>query len=297
MSFAQCNGSRIAYQQLGEGADLILIHGLATNRAFWYANLAQQLKEHYRVTLYDLRGHGYSERTRAGYAAQDMALDLAELMDELGIARADLVGHSYGGGVALELAVMNPRRVRRLALLDTKVNRLQPHQRLDDMPLSAFEREVIKADGRDWSLDDHIGLRYLRIMAELRIKGLETRTRDHFTPFGEGRGGLRSARQYLALLEETNAEREFTMTGAGKDELATLAVPLLMVYGEHSRCQPSGQAMLAIHPDARLVRVPDAGHFFPASHPQRVMRELQAFLGFPGEARRFAPAELLRNAL
>ena len=297
MSFAQCNGSRIAFQQLGEGPDLILVHGLATNRAFWYANLAQQLKAHYRVTLYDLRGHGYSERTRAGYAAQDMAMDLSELMDELGIVSADLVGHSYGGGVALEMAIMNPRRVRHLALLDTKINRLQPHQRLNDMPLSDFEREVIRADGRDWSGDNHIGLRYLKIMAELRIKGVETRTRDQFTPFGEGRGGLRSARQYLALLEETNAEREFTMTGASKDELADLAVPLLMMYGEHSRCQPTGRAMLAIHPDARLVRVPGAGHFFPVSHPERVMRELQVFLGFAGEARRFAPAELLRNTL
>ena len=293
MSFAQCNGSRIAYQQMGQGPDLVMIHGLATNRAFWYVDLAQRLKAWFRVTLFDLRGHGYSERTQAGYAAQDMA----ELMDHLGIGRAHLLGHSYGGGVALEFAVMHPHRVRSLTMLDAKINRLQPTQYLADRPLSDFEQAVVEADGRDWSAEPHVGLRYLRVMAELRIKGIDTRTRDQYTPFGQGRGDLRSARQYLALLDETLAEREFSMTGASREELASLLMPMLLMYGADSRCLPSGREMHRLHPEAQLVVVPGAGHFFPASHPDLVFDQLADFLDCASPLAAGHALERIRQAL
>ncbi len=296
MSYVHCNGSRIACQQFGEGTDLIMIHGLATNRAFWYADLAQRLKRYFRITLYDLRGHGYSERSEAGYGAQDMALDLQDLMDQLDIGSAHLVGHSYGGGIALELAVLAPQRVRSLALLDTKINRLQPEQRLHDCEhLSPFEEEVLAADGRDWSEEKHIGLRYLEVMARLRLDGFEARTRDQFTPFGAGRGGVRSARQYLALLEETRAAGEFSLRGASLAELQALHLPLLLMYGEYSRCVPSGRALLGIQDAARFALVPEAGHFFPASHPDLVMRALCEFLNLGVAGRHFSPSELLQG--
>ena len=297
MSYAHCNGSRIAFQQFGEGEDVVMVHGLATNRAFWYADLAQRLKQNYRVTLYDLRGHGYSERSEAGYGAQDMALDLQELLDQLDIPRAHIIGHSYGGGVGLELAVLAPERVRSLSVLDTKVNRLQPEQRLHDCEyLSAFEKEVLLADGRDWSEEKHVGLKYLEVMARLRLDGFEAKTRDAFTPFGAGRGGLRTAKQYVKLLDETRAEGEFSMRGASLEELKALSVPLLLMYGEYSRCLPSGRAMLDIQDQARFVIVPQAGHFFPASHAAVVMNELDSFLRLDRGGRHFAPAELLRDA-
>lgn len=285
MPYASCNGGQIAYQQLGEGPDVILIHGLAANRAFWYAHFAQVLKRQYRVTLFDLRGHGYSERTLAGYAAQDMALDLAELMAALQIERAHLVGHSYGGGVALELAVMMPQRVSSLCLLDTKINSLQPEQRLNDVAyLSPFEQAVMSVDKQDWAAERHLGLRYIEALARLRVRNELPRAEDGFTPFGDGRGGLRGARQYLSLLEDTRAEAEFKMSGACQQELADLRVPLLLMYGEHSRCLPSALAMQELNEQARFCLVPRAGHFFPMSHGDLVLRELGQFIGFKAQA-------------
>ena len=104
MATANVNGVNLAWQQFGDGPDVVLVHGLAASRAFWFLHYAVPLSRRYRVTLFDLRGHGYSERPQSGYDAVTMAGDLAGLLDHLGIERCDLIGHSYGGSVALEYA-------------------------------------------------------------------------------------------------------------------------------------------------------------------------------------------------
>lgn len=299
MAFCNRGGARLAYQQLGEGPDVVLVHGLATSRAFWYADLAQILKADYRVTLFDLRGHGYSERAANGYTATDMAGDLAGIMDELDIDRARLVGHSYGGGVALEYALARPERVQRLAVLDTKINRLQPTQRLADSPhLSAFERAVEHADARDWAAESQLGLAYLETAARLCVAGRMPDTRDVYTPFGQGRSGRRAARQYLALIDETSAAADFVASGADRTALAALDVPLLLAYGEYSHCLPSARAMAALQPEARCVTIAGAGHFFPASHGDRLADVLCPFLAgdTPGARPRMAADSLFSEA-
>lgn len=261
------DGSRLAYQQLGEGPDLVLVHGLATNRAFWYATLAQALKHAYRVTLYDLRGHGYSSMSERGYSATAQAHDLAALLDHAAIERTRLVGHSYGGSIALELAAMQPSRVERLVLMDSKINSLQPEQRLSDAPfLSPLEIEIASRAGLDWEAEPQVGLRYLEVSARLRVEDFSPRARDAFTPFGEGRGGLRGAKHYLRLLDTTRAASEFLDRGVPAERLRQLAMPCLLLYGELSRCLPSGQALAALLPQAQLRVLPSAGHFFPVSH-------------------------------
>lgn len=142
---------KLAYQQLGSGPDVVLIHGLATNRAFWYFNLAMDLARDYRVTIYDLRGHGYSERPATGYTVGHHAQDLLSLMDELNIGKAAAIGHSFGGGVAMEAVIEQPQRFSQLALMDTRVQRLQPVMRLADVPpLTAYQQDISVRSGFDW---------------------------------------------------------------------------------------------------------------------------------------------------
>ncbi|MDT0497528.1 alpha/beta hydrolase [Algiphilus sp. W345] len=279
-SLELADACRLEYQQVGEGPDLVLVHGLATNRAFWYASLAQALKHAFRVTLYDLRGHGYSSLSPQGYSAADQAGDLAALLEQAGIESADVVGHSYGGGIALEFAVQYPQLLRRLVLMDSRINTLQPEQRLADSPhLSAMEIEIAERAGLDWDREPQVGLRYLEVTARLRAEQWAPQARDAFTPFGEGRGGMRGARQYLKLLEETEAPREFLEMGASADEIARIAAPTLLLYGERSRCLPSGRALAATLPDTQFRVVPDAGHFFPASHAALIAGWTANFLG------------------
>lgn len=278
MAHCITRGAKLTYQQMGEGPDLVLVHGLATNRAFWYATLAQAFKNNYRVTLYDLRGHGYSELTEQGYSASAMAQDLEGLLDHLGISQAMVVGHSYGGGVALELAAQQPERVSHLALLDTKVNSLQPQQWLHDSDyLSEFETEIADAAGLDWENEPQLGLTYLETVARLRVAGYQAKARDSFTPFAEGGGGLRAAKHYLKLLDTTHAQQEFLEKGVSAEKLAALRMPLLFMYGANSRCLPSGRALKELLPNAGLRIITDAGHFFAASHADEVVETLINF--------------------
>jgi pimeloyl-ACP methyl ester carboxylesterase len=283
MAEAQLDGVTLAWQQMGEGPDLVFVHGLAASRAFWFLQYAMPLSRRFRVTLFDLRGHGYSSTPATGYDATTMAADLAGLLDQLGIERCLLVGHSYGGGVALEFAATHPARVARLAILDTKVNALQPTQRLSDSPhLSLFEVEVARTSGHDWDNEPQVGLLFLEVLARGKLAGSTGETemagRDPFTPFGEGRAAVRTARQFVELLDTTAAREQFVAPGVPAEVIARLPMPLLLVYGEWSRCMPSCRALQALLPQAQLHIVPQAGHFFPASHAPMVMAWLAAFL-------------------
>ena len=279
MAEATLNGVNLAYQQMGEGPDLVLVHGLAASRAFWFLHYAVPLSRYFRVTLYDLRGHGYSDVPTSGYDAVTMSKDLAALLDHLNITSCVLAGHSYGGGVALEYAGRHPTRVSQLVIMDTKVNRLQPEQKLSDCPhLSPFEVEVAAKSGHDWDNEKQVGLLFLEVLARWRIQGGESTTRDAFTPFGEGRGAQRAAKQWISLLDNTGAAPEFIMPGLEAAAIAALPMPLLLVYGEHSRCMPTCRTLQTLLPQAEVELIPQGGHFFPISHAASVRRRLAQFL-------------------
>ncbi|MFP5306446.1 MAG: alpha/beta fold hydrolase [Gammaproteobacteria bacterium] len=280
MAFAIVNGARLAWQQLGDGPDLILVHGLGANRAFWFAQ-ASALAADFRVSLFDLRGHGYSERTTSGYSASALGADILGLMDALGIDRAALAAHSHGGAAALEAALAAPRRCTQLALFDARIPALQPHMRLLDAELTPYERHLAAIStaryGYDWAREDQVGLRFLEAAARLRSDGVDDGVRDAFTPFGEGRGAQRAARQWLQLLDGTALRNEVDRIGTRADAIGRLAAPVLLMYARNSRCLPSGLALRERLPQARWVGI-DAGHFFPLSHAAVVAAELRAFL-------------------
>lgn len=279
MTYVQSGDTRLAWQQMGEGPDVLLVHGLATNRAFWYGTLAQALRGRYRVTLFDLRGHGYSSRPPSGYSAVDMADDIDALVAQLALAPVAIVGHSYGGSVALEYALRAPEMLSGLVLMDARINSLQPTQWLADSPhLTDFEREMAQADGRDWDAEPQVGLTFLEAMARLRVAGYEPRARDAVTPFSEGRGGLSIAKAFCRLLDETDARASFLTPGSPRKAIAGLRLPVQLLYGDHSRNLPSGEALAQCLPAARLIRLRDAGHFFPLSHAEEVAALVGSFL-------------------
>lgn len=278
MAFIEVNGARLAWQQLGEGPDLILVHGLATSRAFWMPT-AMRLQTRFRVTLFDLRGHGYSSRPQQGYRPQDFAADLVGLMDALQLQRAALVGHSYGGAAALEAAGLIGDRVTHLGLLDTRVARLQPLMRLHDGPrISEVEKQVAATTAHDWAALPQVGYLFLEAAARMQLSGQPVQARDDFAPFGQGRGAARAAKAWLDLLDQTSARADLDQPGMHEDRIAALAMPVYLIYAEYSRCAASAEALRRLLPQARYRLVADAGHFFPLSQPDWVAQWIEALV-------------------
>src|SRR5262249_10083516 len=114
-------GIRLAYDVAGEPASsdappLVLLHGLGEGRVSW-APVIEPLAAHHRVYAFDMRGHGDSDWPGT-YSFQVMRDDVASALDQLGLDRVTLIGHSMGGGVAYMAAIESPERFDRLVIED-----------------------------------------------------------------------------------------------------------------------------------------------------------------------------------
>lgn len=276
---ALVNGVNLSYQQFGDGPDVVMIHGLAANRAFWYLPIAQKLHS-YQVTLYDLRGHGYSDFPPHGYTIADMARDLYELLDYLHIPQATLIGHSFGGLVALYLALHSPERVNRLILADSRIYAFQPIQQISDsLHRSPIEQMLLADSNVDWNNEPHLGLRLLEEIAKDRWQETRREKYKDFIPFSGKRGSAKTANQWLRLLDTTTARHDLVdMVGLTAEKISQLTQPLLAVYGERSGCLPSCHQLKDVVPTCKAVIAPDLGHFHPVTNPAFFLNALTTFL-------------------
>ncbi|AVZ71442.1 hypothetical protein SLUN_03690 [Streptomyces lunaelactis] len=110
------HGYRRAYRIAGEGPAVLLVHGIGDSSATW-VDLMPGLARRYTVIAPDLLGHGSSDKPRADYSVAAYANGMRDLLGVLGIDRATLVGHSLGGGVAMQFAYQFPERTERLVLV------------------------------------------------------------------------------------------------------------------------------------------------------------------------------------
>ena len=230
----------------------VLVHGLLLdNLASWYFGVApllsRELARH--LYMYDLRGHGKSEHAAAGFDVATQATDLLALLDIWSPTQpVDLVGHSYGGLIALHLARTHPTRIRRLALVDVPL----PPSRLERV------RDVISG-GQQAILD--------AIPANLRANLTGGTRRAART--------LRSLTRLLSnstLIADLKAEGDLT-----DDELRALSMPVALIYGADSSCKPTGERLAALLDDARLTLL-DGGHYLPVEKPAELAATLGAFL-------------------
>jgi len=282
MGKLDCNGVPLAYRQVGKGKDVVLIHGLAANQAFWHLNVLLPLARDYRATVYDLRGHGNSGMPPRGYSSKDLAADLHDLLDQLQIPQANLVGHSFGGVVALHFAHLHPERVLSLTIADTRVRALQPTQSPKDWPNRDRALKKLRELGLDIPEDEpDAGLWLLERLAspEMRQIQKELEGNPMFVPFGGWNGGQRSAERWLELMRNTTARQDFTaMTGLTLDKLAANPHPTLAIYGEHSAVMPSCRGLQHHLANCKTAIVPGGGHFFPLTHQALFVDLVSKFL-------------------
>ena len=114
----EIHGHRIAYRTAGNGPVLLLLHGMAGSSATW-RSVMPALARRFRVVAPDLLGHGDSATPRAEYSVSAHANVMRDLLVRLGCERATIVGQSFGGGVAMQLAYQFPARCERLVLVSS----------------------------------------------------------------------------------------------------------------------------------------------------------------------------------
>src|SRR3954470_11305002 len=114
----ELHGHPVTYHRMGAGPAVLLVHGITSSSRTW-RTVMPALAEHYDVIAPDLLGHGRSAKPRGDYSLGAYASGLRDLLVALEVPSATVVGHSLGGGVAMQFAYQFPDRVQRLALVDS----------------------------------------------------------------------------------------------------------------------------------------------------------------------------------
>jgi len=276
MPRVRINGISVHYQQIGQGPDLVLVHGLFCNLAFWYLTVAPMLAKRFRVTVYDLRGHGHTECMPTGYRAIDLADDLIALLDHLGIARAHLVGHSFGGAVTLAFAARHPHRGATLSLVDAWVPSLQ---QIGKAFWQAQRSRLAAADLKGYDQLPRVAYGFIEELIEHRERDGAAAPLMSLLGPPDIAGDSRRLKKWRQLVEQTSATCDLPDgTGLGRTEIAAIAMPSFALFGRRSRFLPTLLALETLMPSLTSRTIANAGHLFPLLQPMLLVEHIDGFL-------------------
>ena len=286
------HGHRVFYRSAGSGPVIVLVHGITSTSATW-ANALPYLAENFTVIAPDLLGHGESAKPRGDYSLGAYASGIRDLLIALGHERATFVGHSLGGGVAMQLAYQFPEHCDRLVLVSSgglgrEITALLRAASLpgSELVLPLLVNEQLIGAGRALGrLLGRIGLRVHTDVGEV--------LRGHASLSD---GAARSA--FLHTLRTIVDPRGQRVDASDRLYLAR-AVPFLLVWGERDPIIPVEHARAAhrLVPGSRLEIFPNAGHFPHLDDPLRFVRLLIDFMATtePANVHSGRWGELLRS--
>ena len=267
------NGHEFAYLDSGEGPALLFIHGLTGSQRNW-AHLIDALDHEHRVLAPDLFGHGASTKVMGDYSLGAHAATLRDLLDLLGIDRVTLVGHSFGGGIAMQFCYLFPERVERLVLVASGgLGRdVSPLLRAATLP------------GAQWVLP-FITSSWVRGRVEAAVRILTRtgwRASPEVTEVWRGFTSLADADTRRAFLATTRGVIDpGGQTVSAHDYLPmAIEIPTLVVWGTRDRMIPAWHATTAHEAiaDSRVVLFVGAGHFPHLDEPDRFAELLGDFM-------------------
>jgi 3-oxoadipate enol-lactonase len=255
MPFLDRNGVTIHWDEQGEGTPLLLIMGLKYSSAMWYPVIPSHSSQH-RVIWFDNRGTGQST-CAPSTTIGELAQDAQAVLDAAGVDSAHVYGVSMGGGIAMELALEAPERVRSLILGCTAI-KTEPTARikaiqyaiLKRLPSSLMTAVARKSYGTAASKE--------AVTRDLAILKAETFDWD----------GVRA---------QANAVADYSVN---KAHIAALQLPTLIFHGTTDKTVPyaSGQKIAATIPGARLVTFENIGHNYLVGAAGTANAESLAFL-------------------
>jgi pimeloyl-ACP methyl ester carboxylesterase len=276
IQLVKIHGHDVAYRTAGPGGDapvLCFVHGIAGSSATW-APVMERLADRYTVVAPDLLGHGESDKPRGDYSLGAYASGLRDLLLVLGHQRATFIGHSLGGGIAMQAAYQFPDICERLVLscsggLGKEVNALL---RVISAPGSEYVLPVILT-ARVHSIAESVG----RFIGKTGLRGDPT--------WGEiwaAYTRLTDARAQRAFVHTIRAVIDMSGQRVSARDRLYLAenTPTLILWGDRDRIIPVDHAYATheVLPGSRLEIVEGAGHFLPIERPDVVAAILDDFL-------------------
>jgi pimeloyl-ACP methyl ester carboxylesterase len=258
--------ARLAVEESGSGEPLVLVHGIATDRHIWDL-VVPILAASRRVLTLDLPGFGESQPVDEGFDLEAVAERIARGLAGRGLrGPIDLAGHSLGGGIALTLAALRPRLIRRLILVapagmrpfPAPVSRLLASSA--DAALSA-RRKAVSLTEVPW------GRRLLLAMTAADGAGLPPALARQMVE-----ASSTSQRTEAALATITSSDL--------RPVLAGVAAPLGVIWGEADRTVPlrALDEVTKARPDAKVIRLPGAGHVPMVEQPEAFADALELLL-------------------
>jgi pimeloyl-ACP methyl ester carboxylesterase len=278
MKYLELHGDRVAYQDVGTGSHaLLLIHGMAGSSETW-RGVIPQLSRKYRVVAPDLLGHGKSDKPRGDYSLGAFAVWLRDLLDELGISRATVVGQSLGGGVAMQFVYQHPDYCQRLVLISS--GGLGPDV--------GWTLRLLSAPGAELILPAIAPPPVLTVGNKLRgwfsAAGLQSPRGAEIWSAYSSLSDAKTRQAFLRTLRSVVDPRGQAVSALNRLHL-TSELPTMVIWGDHDRIIPVGHgyALHEARPGSRLEVLEGVGHFPHVERPGEVVDLLDDFINTTGQ--------------
>lgn len=272
VQYAVVHGYRRAFRISGSGPALLLLHGLGCDSSTWL-DVMPQLAEHFTVLAPDLLGHGESDKPDADYSLGGYANGMRDLLTILGIDKVTVVGHSFGGGVAMQFAYQFPDRTERVVLVSTGGlgHEVTPLIRFLTVPGSGML--LAAATLRPWR---PLISGALKSLSKLPISA--TRDLDEVARIYESLADPAQRRAVQRVTSHVLNWRGQFVTMTDRSYLARL-MPVLVIWGRQDLVIPSSHADLApTHAMSDVHVFNDSGHFPHKDHPAEFVRITSEFI-------------------
>jgi pimeloyl-ACP methyl ester carboxylesterase len=266
------HGHRISYRTGGHGPALLLLHGITNSSETW-ERVARRLAERFTVIAPDLLGHGNSATPRGDYSLGAHASGARDVLTSLGIERATVVGHSLGGGIAMQFAYQFPERCERLVLVASGGLGREVHVLL----------RAASLPGADYVLPALTSAGLLGVGRSVGglLRRVGVAPSEDLQVLGRGFAALDNAGSRQAFLHTVRSVIEPSGQRVSAQDRLTLAslLPTLIVWGERDSIIPVGHGAAAHEamPGSRFEVFPGAGHMPHDADPERFAELLTEF--------------------
>jgi pimeloyl-ACP methyl ester carboxylesterase len=268
------HGQKVCYRMAGEGPVILLIHGITSSSAVWVELMGDLVEAGYTVVAPDLFGHGASAKPKGDYSLGAHASGIRDLLGLLGVEKASVVGHSLGGGIALQAAYQYPEYAERLVLISSGGlgREVSPLLRAATLPGSELVMPLIVTD---WAV--RTGAAVSGVLGRFGVRpspNLQEMARGYASLVGH------DARQaFINTLRAVIDPGGQKVSAMDRLYLAE-RMPVLIIWGDRDPIIPieHGRRAHAEIPHSRMVEIPAARHWPQLDQPRQVCRELTRFI-------------------